>query len=52
VTAPLVSVVIPTRNRLTRLAQTLHTVLAHQAEFETRAWQVASGRGHLATAEL
>lgn len=31
---PLVSVVIPTRNRLTLLAQTLHTVLAQQVELE------------------
>jgi glycosyltransferase involved in cell wall biosynthesis len=33
-TAPLVSVVIPTRNRLSLLAQTLHTVLAQAVELE------------------
>jgi glycosyltransferase involved in cell wall biosynthesis len=33
-TAPLVSVVIPTRNRLSLLAQTLHTVLAQRVELE------------------
>jgi glycosyltransferase involved in cell wall biosynthesis len=33
-TAPVVSVVIPTRNRLSLLAQTLHTVLAQAVELE------------------